>query len=114
MTEQEENEAICEKLLGWTRETARKAPYGAVTWRGSAEIPGTREQPEGFDESYLYTPSFDNGYGAWLILEALQANVSIAVPKLAHHLACYRLTPAIVRTLALEHLASASSTPVSA
>lgn len=61
MNTQEENELICEKLLGWRRLT-----HNGVTWW---EVPSTAGE---FQPCVLVTPSFTTWAEAGLILDALQ------------------------------------------
>ena len=60
MTEQEQNEAICERLLGWKRHDGVHA-YPAQAW-----VTG--------DGQGAYTPTFTTWEGAGLIIDAFKAN----------------------------------------
>lgn len=96
MTEQQENELLCEKLLGWKR-AVRGALSGCQFWDT--------------EPTQLRTPDFRTGDGMLLLLEALQAEykrtlagpIHTVIASLGRLLANGELTPAAVRAAALEY-----------
>lgn len=111
MSEQEENELICEKLLGWTR--ARIDGY----WFRDAS-----DRSVGCSWG---TPTFRSWHDAGMILDALQIKtiglsgdpkVDAAIPllkdlssRLAHRL----LFPLAIRAAGVKYAEAVASTPVS-
>lgn len=101
MTTTEENELLCEKLLGWTR---------LPTFEGAWELRWNDGTVQG--QQWPLTPTFTDWASAGLILEALQAEylrtlsevAYITVSTLGRLLTNGRLSPAAVRACALEYL----------
>lgn len=102
MTTKDENELICEKLLGWVRECRESEPgwIEELFWRLSD---GTRESE---------TPTFTTWAEAGLILEALQRLVNsphwqageALLGKLGGVLINGQFTPTAIRAAALVYL----------
>lgn len=102
MTEQQENELICEKLLGW--KLAGRGSFGAKMWL---------DNPHGDDGAQWHTvptPSFDTWADAGLILDEIQkrsydaqgaADVLLALGDLVIG---GLLTPAAIRASVLEYV----------
>ncbi len=97
MSEQEENELICEKLLGWT---AWQEPGKALQWKQLFD--------DGRGWTINDTPSFTDWASAGLILDWLMTNIG---PELEHvrdevafSIRHRKLTPLAVRSAALAYL----------
>lgn len=94
MSEREENELLCAKVLGWR---PMLFVNGHRTWGND-------------DDVYVRTPAFDNWHDAGLLIDALQASVSgraqVAQDSLAADLMNNVLTPFAIREAALEYARS--------
>jgi hypothetical protein len=87
VTEQEENELICKKLLGWKFES--QIDDGSDYWSD-----GTY--------NYFFTPSFETWYFAGKILDALQASRdALVISQLQYKLGFGKLNPEEIRKAAL-------------
>ena len=101
MSTRQENELICEKLLGWARAENLHDARGRASW----------SQPTGPAIYTVTTPGFATWAEAGLILEALQANQERSFPvlrSLSKILKGGLLEPADVRAAALVHIGSSS------
>lgn len=84
-----ENELLCEKLLGWVPSEIHTRFWHTPDGRVVREL-----------------PTFLTGDGMLLLIEALQKIPStLAINEMEYQLGRRRLTPAVVRKAALDHLA---------
>lgn len=97
MSEQEENELICEKLLGWTRAEQIR---GRTHWNQSGK----------YALFTLPAPAFTDWASAGLILDAFAAQWPIskaALRGLGGSMCLGGITPAEIRESALEYVREA-------
>lgn len=108
MSEQEENELLCEKLLGWVRLKYQPNLTIGVRWMRGNDNPMSHE--------VLRTPSFRSVADAALILEVLRMRGTVHI-ELDVHFADVRFQqirsvefelPLAVRAAALEYIRSQS------
>lgn len=90
MTEQEENELICE-WLGWKRVTSEGS---TIRWNVPLDDSGRNFRGE-------YTPTFRTGNDTFLMLDKLQDDGSKQLTELSVLLGRGELTPAAVRAAVL-------------
>jgi hypothetical protein len=103
MTEQEENELICEKLLGWKK----------GTFEGTSLRRWDHEGKLICGPQYGWTPSFTTWADSGMILDWLMSHVGPGLTSfrddIAFNVRNRTLTPAIVRAAALAYIPQVKS-----